>query len=236
MSLEEQFYKRHYVKRRLGNISGPETFGHAFTKPGHRYYCVHDQIEDGRSLRALEWGFGDLRHCQFFGSYFREFHAVDIAANLLIQQSDLTERELNFSFLEHNLNCELPYADETFNVLIAMMVIEHLFDPFQSFRELARLTRKSGVAFVNLPLITSVKNRLRLLIGQLPKTSANDWWELEEWDGGHLHLFSIGSVARLAEKYGLKLRALYPVGRAWKVKRLWPSGLCNEISFVFEKK
>ena len=66
-----------------------------------------------------------------------------------------------------------------------MMVIEHLFDPFHAFREIERVLSPTGQGFINLPLVTSLKNRLRLLGGNLPVTSVSfDRWLVDkEWDG-----------------------------------------------------
>jgi SAM-dependent methyltransferase len=136
----------------------------------------------------------------------------------------------------HDLNDDCPYPNEHFNVVIAMMIIEHLFDPFHSFSEISRLLTNGGQAFINLPLITSIKNRARLLFGRLPLTSAKNWWDLEEWDGGHLHYFTVDSITNLGSKYGLILDAIYPVGPGYALKSMWPRFLCNEASFVFTKR
>ena len=60
-----------------------------------------------------------------------------------------------------------------------MMVIEHLFDPFHSFKRVHDLLRPDGIAFINLPLVTNIKNRINLLLGKLPETSIgyNKWFE-----------------------------------------------------------
>ena len=52
-----------------------------------------------------------------------------------------------------------------------MIVIEHLFDPLKNFKKVFDLLSDDGVAFINLPLVTSLKNRFRLLFGNLPETS-----------------------------------------------------------------
>jgi hypothetical protein len=49
-------------------------------------------------------------------------------------------------------------------------------------------------------------------------TGSGRWWNNEEWDGGHLHYFTIPYIKRVAAKYGLDLVRLYPVGRAYKIK------------------
>ena len=116
-----------------------------------------------------------------------------------------------------------------------MMIIEHLYDPFRAFRELGRVLRPGGCAFVNLPNIASIKCRLQLLAGRMPVTSSPNWYELRQWDGGHLHYFTVELVRRLAAANGLRLEAVYPVGNLRWLKRLRPSLLCHEISYVLAK-
>jgi ubiquinone/menaquinone biosynthesis C-methylase UbiE len=137
--------------------------------------------------------------------------------------------------MAHDLNYDLPFPDESFDVSIAMMVIEHLFNPFHSFREIARTTARGGHIFVNLPMLSSIKNRALLAAGRLPMTSSKNWWQLEEWDGGHLHYFTIPTVKRLGEKYGLTIARLYPVGQGLRLKELWPAMFCHELSFHFRR-
>jgi hypothetical protein len=54
------------------------------------------------------------------------------------------------------------------------MVIEHLFNPFHSFREIARTTMPGGHVFINLPLTSSIKNRALVVAGRLPMTSSKN--------------------------------------------------------------
>ena len=67
--------------------------------------------------------------------------------------------------------------------LIAMMVIEHLFDPFHAFREIKRCVSNRGAAYVNLPLVTGLRNRARLLIGKIPETSIRYERWFANWNG-----------------------------------------------------
>ena len=52
-----------------------------------------------------------------------------------------------------------------------MMVFEHLLDPWFSFAEVKRILSPTGRAFINLPIVTNIKNRFRILIGRMPSTS-----------------------------------------------------------------
>ena len=76
---------------------------------------------------------------------------------------------------------------------------------------------------------------IALLAGRMPVTSLPDWFAKRQWDGGHLHYFTIALVRRIAALNGLRVVRLYPVGRFAGLKRLWPGLLCHEISYVLEK-
>ncbi|MEX2454898.1 MAG: methyltransferase domain-containing protein [Rhodospirillaceae bacterium] len=204
--------------------------GAALRQPGNRYFCVPDQLPDASGLRAVELGFGSVSRATLFAGMFGEFEAADISATRL-----LGGQSVGFAWRDADLDQAWPFVDGSLDVVIAMMVFEHLFDPFHSFAELARVLRPGGLAFVNLPNIGSVKCRFDLLRGRMPVTSNVDWFEKRQWDGGHLHYFTIDEVRRVAALNGLGVRRIYPVGRFVGLKRLWPGLLCHEISYVFEK-
>lgn len=229
----KEFYIRHY--KEIGGVKTDlrprEEVLRNLAEPGHRYYCLFDYLENRSLLAAVELGFGDPGTALALGSAFRDYTALDIAVSSIVAGDQLAGLNLT----EADLNHDFPLDSATVDVVIAMMVVEHLFDPFHSFREMARICRSGGHVFVNLPLITSIKHRIALLLGKLPITSARNWFELREWDGGHLHYFNIESVRRLAQLYGLELKAIYPVGRFLRIKRIAPSVFCAEVSFVFQK-
>lgn len=196
---------------------------------GTRYHCVARELTDPGSLRALELGFGSIMRARYFASLFGEFEAADISATAILDGKDA-----GFSYRDVDLDEDWPFDDASIDVVLAMMVFEHLFDPFHSFSELARVLKPSGVAFVNLPNVASIKCRLDLLRGKLPMTSTSEWFDLRQWDGGHLHYFTIEEVRRVAALSGLRVRKVYPVGSRLWLKRFRPSLFCHEISYVLE--
>lgn len=63
-----------------------------------------------------------------------------------------------------NLNSEpLPYADETFDVVTATEVIEHLEDFRRVVREIHRVLKPGGVCILSTPNILNLNSRLRFL-------------------------------------------------------------------------
>jgi SAM-dependent methyltransferase len=233
---EKRFYEQNVILHQIPDAVLPsaEQRWIEMHTPGDRYYCITDILKDKGQLGAIEWGFGDPARCTALSRFFRKYTAIDICASTLVEKAGLDSRRC-FSYQDVNLNDDLPFADESFDVSIAMMVIEHLFDPFHSFREIARTTKRGGYVFVNLPLLSSFKSRFAVLCGKLPVTSVSNWWELKQWDGGHLHYFTISAVRRLAAENSLKFVRFYAVGKFRQVKTIAPSLFCHEGSFVFQK-
>jgi SAM-dependent methyltransferase len=138
-------------------------------------------------------------------------------------------------FKEFNADSPFPFENESFDVVVAMMVIEHVFDPFLFVQEAARCLRPGGVFIFNVPLITGFRNRLRVLFGGIPVTSQVDWFEKRVWDGAHLHYFSVPLVKRLVATAGFSVEETNGVGKLKALKDMFPTFLANEASFIARK-
>jgi SAM-dependent methyltransferase len=235
-SAEKRFYEQNLIVHRSPGVALPSVDQRwiQMHSPGDRYYCITDFLKHEGKFEAIEWGFGDPARCAALSRFFKKYVAVDICASTLVEKAGL-DGGPSFSYQDANLNDGLPFADESFDVSIAMMVIEHLFDPFHSFSEIARTTKRGGYVFVNLPLLSSFKSRFAVLCGRLPATSVSNWWDLKQWDGGHLHYFNIAAVRRVAAENGLIFMRFYVVGKFLQAKKILPSLFCHEGSFVFRR-
>jgi SAM-dependent methyltransferase len=231
-SAAERFYERSHEANALRNVGAPQStvaeMAAAVSFARHRYFRVIQYLKEKPHLDAVELGFGSPVMASVIAQYCSRLSIIDVAD----RRTDL-DLPQNISFTKADLNNDFPLADNTFDVVIAMMVVEHLFDPFHSFHEIWRITRPGGRIFINVPNIGSFRCRLQLLFGQLPVTSSTDWFEKREWDGNHLHYFTVGQVERLGKLSGMKLQETNPVGNALALKRLRPSLFCHEISYEF---
>ena len=202
---------------------------------GQRYYiCKKSLDSDPLVQRQLiaELGCGNAQRLLYLKEKYNFECSVGI--DLGFGNEHKIERSI---FFPGNLNNKWQLDDGSVDVLVAMMVIEHLFDPFFCFKEISRALKEDGRAFINLPLVTSIKNRLRLLSGLIPITSIPySRWELEgHWDGFHLHYFTLSSIRDLARSANLSLVSIHGVGAVKQLKDLMPSLLCGEISFEVRK-
>ena len=73
----------------------------------------------------------------------------------------------------------LPFEDESFDVVVAGELLEHVREPAALVGEARRVLRPGGVFVGSVPNGFRLKNRLRFLAGRWPET-----------DPTHLHLFS----------------------------------------------
>jgi len=175
-------------------------------------------------------GYGGRGIIEFLAPYASEYHIVDI-----VDRTGAGDLPDNVRAYQANLDNPFPFDDGQFDCLIALMVIEHMYDPFHAFSEAARVTRVGGDLFINLPNIASLKCRLQLLFGKMPVTSSPKWFDNREWDGNHLHYFTVDDVRRLGAINGLELVDVVPVGRMIPLKAIRPQLFCHEITYRFKK-
>lgn len=234
-SAEAMFYQRHYDNEFFHNTEFDfESFlklrpiaESSFGKNG-RYSLVTEVLAANPVDKLLELGCGWGEHCAHMMQYAADVTGVDIVLPKWVQNVSRP----NLALIEANANEQLPFAPASFDAIIGMMVVEHLFDPFKVVAELRRLIKPNGVVILNLPLVTSWKNRLNLLFGRLPQTSYAGWFEQREWDGGHLHYFSWPMITKLMATAGFEITHFRAVGRMSGLKTAFLGILAGEVTFA----
>lgn len=93
------------------------------------------------TLRLLQTGF-TVEACDFFPENFR-------IERVNCQRADITD--------------SLPYADEYFDIVVAVEVTEHVVDHSRLFSEVFRILKPGGRFYVTTPNILSLKSRARFL-------------------------------------------------------------------------
>ncbi len=114
----------------------------------------------------------------------------------------------------------LLYEDESFDVVVAGELLEHIRDPQRLVSEATRVLRPGGTFVGSVPNAFRLKNRLRFLAGRKP-----------EDDPTHLHMFSPADVEALLA--GLEDRHVHFI--AGRLVRLHPRLFANDIVFVGRK-
>lgn len=95
----------------------------------------------------------------------------------------------------------------TYDMVISLEVVEHLYDPRAYARNLLNLLRPGGVAVVSTPYHGYWKN---LALAATGKMDAH-FWAL--WDGGHIKFWSIRTLTTLLHEQGFDIVRFDRVGR-----------------------
>jgi 2-polyprenyl-3-methyl-5-hydroxy-6-metoxy-1,4-benzoquinol methylase len=114
----------------------------------------------------------------------------------------------------------LPYAqlENSFDVVISVEVIEHLFYPKELVRAASKILKPEGTLILTTPFHGYLKNLALALSGKMDK----HFHVL--WDGGHIKFFSVETLTTLLEDEGYKDIEFKFAGR---IPYLWKSMLCS---------
>lgn len=116
--------------------------------------------------KVLEIGAGTGEHLAFIRHSFSEYVLTDMDSKTLeIAARKLAGRADGKIVFETQQGSELPYADNTFDRLIASHVLEHIYQPHLALREWRRVIRDGGVLTVILPTDPGLAWRLGKQLG-----------------------------------------------------------------------
>lgn len=113
-----------------------------------------------------------------------------------------------------NLEKPLKVKSNTADLVIALEVIEHLFDTDLFLSEVHRVLKPNGFLILSTPNLASLPNRLRLLLGGYPK-----YLEYSRAGAGHIHLYTPTVISRQLADNSFKI-----------IKLTSPNFLCPYIT------
>ena len=144
--------------------------------------------KEGKVLDAAA-GYGALSKRLFEMGY--EVYPVDI------NPSKFKVKELKC--LKVDLNKNLPFQDNFFDLVVSVETIEHLKNVWHFIKELHRVLKPNGQLIITTPNITNIFSRLLFLIrGRFVLFSKKDLWE----EGGHKTPLARWTLEGILEKEG----------------------------------
>ena len=113
-----------------------------------------------------------------------------------------------------NLNSSalLPFADQTFDIVVCNDILEHLLEPLSVLREAVRVLRNTGTIIVNVPNHYYWPMRLRFLLGKgiIWRGLITDHGAYNhEWDYMHIRFFTYKGFRQFIEIAGLRPEKFY---------------------------
>ncbi|MGB2705794.1 MAG: class I SAM-dependent methyltransferase [Candidatus Omnitrophota bacterium] len=181
---------------------------------------------------CLDIGCGPGGALSLIRNSFDELYGVDI-----IETPEIKAKPY-IHFRCADLNSELlPFGENKFDLIIASMIFEHIFDPFWLISEIERCLKPRGYLIMGVPNICYLKHLISLISGMAPRTAMNvrNFSEKKVWDGRHLHFFGIKDTKDMLTKFGFVIKSIHTSGRFAAVRRICPSLLFSDLYFVAQK-
>ena len=100
-------------------------------------------VGDPRGLAVLDLGCGTGRHSLWLAAKGAHVTAVDFSAGMLAEARAKPGASA-VHFIEHDLHAPLPFADASFDLVVSGLVLEHLRELGDFFREAFRVLKPTG--------------------------------------------------------------------------------------------
>jgi 2-polyprenyl-3-methyl-5-hydroxy-6-metoxy-1,4-benzoquinol methylase len=153
-------------------------------------------------------GCGDGAHYgRKLAAIAHEYHGLELAESAVS-----LARQYGIHAQQHDLGTTFPHIDLTFDVVICIDVLEHLFDPAFALSEMRRVTKPNGHIILSVPNIAHYSNRLRALLGGFAPGGTPETSSLRPWADPHIRFFTVSSLRRFISEQRLHLVELHGEG------------------------
>jgi methionine biosynthesis protein MetW len=134
------------------------------------------------------------------------------------------------SYLQVDANEAFPFADNTFDVVTVLDVLEHFLEPEKILIEAARVSKKYVI--VSVPNFSSLPARLQVVFGTVPENNRPNKGHMYWFNRTALyHLLSQTRLDVITERSNVQLERIPFVGGLFKLARTLLPGLFA-LSFV----
>lgn len=172
-------------------------------------------LEEDRNAKILDCGCSSgaftLKVAEIIGT--RETHGIDIAKEGVVEA-----KARGIEAQQGDLNEKLPFEDESFSVVLANHVIEHLSNTDVFVKEICRVLKSGGYAIIATSNLAAYYNILYLLLGKQPYVAmvsdeilAGSWMPLkrcsvsENRGPAHHRVFTLEALKELLEYNGFRV-------------------------------
>jgi len=207
-SLGDVYYQHHETGKRLG-----QSFMEAL-----RAELFREWIGTGKDVLDLGGRDGTLTR------HFAEGNRVTIG-DIDVSAMETAARNYGVATQEVNLNEPLPFADESFDVIVLAEVLEHLPYPAITFGEIRRILRPGGILIGSIPLAYHLKDRWQVLRGR--KLWVNG-------DPTHVQFFKYDELLEFFAEY-LDVQDVIPI-KGGRQAKWFPKLFARDVAFRCEKK
>jgi methionine biosynthesis protein MetW len=149
---------------------------------------------------CLDFGCGDGRTSGLWLSgHARSYVGLDVSANAveLAQEAGLDARVLEDG-------SHVPFDDRSFDAIVCIEVLEHVFEPQVVCSELLRVLRPGGTLIITVPNVAYWRRRLDFFVLGRWNPLGDERSVSQPWRDPHIRFFNRGSLTRLLDQTGFE--------------------------------
>ncbi|MDC3152721.1 class I SAM-dependent methyltransferase [SAR86 cluster bacterium] len=182
---------------------------------------IEDHSKKNNTTKILDYGCGTgILNLLLLLKGYNDVHGVDVVKKF----DDRILKHMNFNSASFNLinakdtnptatnlnndDEQLPFDDNTFDIITSSLVLEHVVNPDFYYSEAARLLKPGGVCFFNFPhRLKPYDTHSRCwFIHYFPKNIRKVLWDIFSRQGGdylnnYLYLRTVSTHKKIAKKY-----------------------------------
>lgn len=176
----------------------------------------------GKDKNILELGCRDGSLTKLFAEG-NKITGADIDKNAL----ELFEKNTGGKAVCLDLNSQWPFKENEFNAVVASEVLEHLYKPEETIKNIFKSLKPGGLFIGSIPNAFSLINRIRLFMAQPRKTALAD--------PTHVHQFSRRELKKMLNAYFIDVDVI-PIGRLSKIDWIFPGMFSFLMAFYCKKE
>ena len=142
--------------------------------------------------RVLDVGCGAGPGLRYFAARGAQALGVDLVHYPLVETQRLVPAA---RLVQGDVGCNLPFADETFDLLLLSELVEHIADERPLLAECYRVLRRGGAAVITTPNLWDVRRALAPITGRV--------WT-GDTDPTHCNMFTPARLARALRSAGFE--------------------------------
>jgi 2-polyprenyl-3-methyl-5-hydroxy-6-metoxy-1,4-benzoquinol methylase len=106
-----------------------------------------------------------------------------------------------------DLNQPIDFPDRFFDVIVAMDIIEHLFDPLALLLDIHRMLKDDGCALIGIPQHFDIIQRMRMLFGSGIVSAEHLYYsrDYNSWNYIHIRLFRLNEAHEMIRRTGFSV-------------------------------
>jgi SAM-dependent methyltransferase len=201
----------------------------------HGYFTQHYSrvYECCQGFKLLESNLGDVLEIGPFYSYTPFVLRRQASSYTVLEGDDpaaypleplYAQRQIALQFVDlfemfgptHTASHTLPFADTSFDSVLCWGTMEHFnFNPVRFVRELRRVLKPGGKAYINVPNKASFQNLASLLFGRYEREHVDCYFQFENYScngkqafyGFHWREYTGPELARLFSRAGFAIQS-----------------------------